>query len=41
MAYKFKIGHVVHHKRYDYFGVIFHADEVCRAEDRWYYRYSD
>ena len=38
MAYKFNIGHVVHHKRYDYFGVIFHADEVCRAEDRGYYR---
>ena len=38
MTYKFKIGHVVHQKRYDYYGVIFRADEVCRADDRWYYR---
>ena len=37
MAYKFQIGHVVHHKRYDYYGVIFHADETCMADDRWYY----
>ena len=38
MAYKFKIGHVVHHKRYDYYGVIFNADGSCKAIDEWYYR---
>ncbi len=35
---KYKIGHVVHHKRYDYYGVIFHADESCKAADDWYKR---
>lgn len=38
MAYKFKIGHVVHHKRYDYFGVIIHADRSCKANEEWYDR---
>ena len=37
MTNKFKIGHVVHHKRYDYYGVIVHADDFCRADDIWYY----
>ena len=35
---KYKIGHVVHHKRYGYYGVIFHADESCKAADDWYKR---
>jgi len=35
---KYKIGHVVHHKNYDYYGVIFHADESCKAADDWYKR---
>ena len=38
MENKYKIGHVVHHKNYDYYGVIFHADESCRAADDWYKR---
>ncbi len=38
MADKFKIGHVVHHKRYDYYGVIVNADDYCKADDEWYYR---
>jgi len=38
MEYKFKVGHVVHHKRYDYYGVIAHADGSCKADDEWYHR---
>ena len=38
MTNKFKIGHVIHHKRYDYYGVIVHADGSCKADDEWYYR---
>ena len=38
MENKYKIGHVVHHKNYDYYGVIFHADESCKAADDWYKR---
>lgn len=36
--YKFKIGHVVHHKRYDYYGVVVNADDFCKADDNWYHR---
>ena len=38
MANKFQIGHVVNHKRYDYYGVISHSDGSCKADDEWYYR---
>ena len=38
MENKYKIGHVVHPKNYDYYGVIFHADESCKAADDWYKR---
>ena len=38
MAYKFRVGHVIHHKRYDYYGVIVNADGSCKADDSWYNR---
>jgi len=33
---KFEPGQLVHHKRYDYRGVIFDVDESCQAENDWY-----
>ena len=33
---KFEIGQLVHHKRYDYRGVVFAYDEECTADDGWY-----
>ena len=30
------IGTIVHHKKYDYRGVIVSFDPVCRADDEWY-----
>ncbi len=32
----FKIGQVVHHKLFDYKGVIFGADKAYRGTDSWY-----
>lgn len=34
--YVFKVGTVVHHRRYDYRGVVFQADPVCKASDDWF-----
>jgi len=33
---KFNPGQIVHHKRYNYRGVIFDVDEFCQADDKWY-----
>jgi len=35
---KFKVGELVHHKRYDYRGVIVEWDPACKATDEWYAR---
>jgi heat shock protein HspQ len=32
----FEIGQVVHHRRYDYRGVVLAIDPLCRATDEWY-----
>jgi len=32
----FKTGDLVHHKRYDYRGVIVEGDEICQADEAWY-----
>ena len=32
----FKEGEIIHHKRYDYRGVIVGLDLKCEAEDEWY-----
>ena len=36
MAFKFEIGRLVHHKRYEYRGVIFDRDTECKAGEEWY-----
>ena len=33
---KFKVGDIVHHKRYDYRGVVIEHDASCRADEAWY-----
>ena len=33
---KFKIGQVIHHKLFDYRGVIYRVDEVFEGTDEWY-----
>lgn len=33
---RFEVGQVVHHKRYNYRGVVVQADAHCRAPDSWY-----
>ena len=33
---RFKVGQVVHHKLFDYRGVIFGADESFKGTDHWY-----
>ena len=33
---KFLPGQIIHHKRYEYRGVIFDVDESCKANDQWY-----
>lgn len=33
---QFQVGQIVHHKRYDYRGVIAKQDERCGAPDAWY-----
>lgn len=35
---RFEVGQVVHHKRYNYRGVIAKADSCCTAPDEWYLR---
>jgi heat shock protein HspQ len=35
---QFQVGEIVHHKRYDYRGVIAQADDGCSAPDEWYLR---
>jgi len=36
MAPKFQIGDLVHHRRYNYRGVVFGVDPECTADDDWY-----
>lgn len=36
--YRFKLGQIVHHRRYDYRGVIAAADPQCFATNDWYRR---
>ena len=33
---KFKIGQIVHHKLFDYTGVIFDIDPIFHSSDEWY-----
>ena len=33
---QFRTGQIVHHKRYDYRGVIVAFDATCQADDAWY-----
>ena len=35
---KFQVGELVHHKRYNYRGVVVASDPACLADDRWYRR---
>ena len=35
---KFTVGQLVHHRRYDYRGVVVGVDEACKADDAWYAR---
>ena len=35
---KFEVGQVIHHRRYDYRGVIHKVDCECLAPDEWYLR---
>ena len=34
--FKFEVGQLVQHKRYNYRGVIFERDPLCRADENWY-----
>ena len=34
---KFQPGQLVHHRRYDYRGVVVGSDPDCQAIDEWYY----
>jgi heat shock protein HspQ len=34
----FTVGQVIHHRRYDYRGVVVKVDSQCRADDEWYSR---
>ncbi len=36
--FKFALGQVVHHRQYDYRGVIVGRDDRCRASDEWYFK---
>ncbi|MFP4500876.1 MAG: heat shock protein HspQ [Candidatus Hydrogenedentota bacterium] len=35
---KFEPGQLIHHRRYDYRGVIIKVDKKCKAPDVWYLR---
>ena len=37
MKGKWLIGAIVHHRKYDYRGVIGACDPHCRADDQWYH----
>ena len=34
--YRYAIGQIIHHRRYDYRGVVANADGECMAGDDWY-----
>ena len=36
MSERFRVGDVIHHRRYGYRGVIVERDPGCQAEDGWY-----
>ena len=36
LSAKFAIGHVIHHKKFDYRGVIIDVDPVFSGSDEWY-----
>jgi heat shock protein HspQ len=36
MKIKWSIGAIIHHKKYDYRGVIVSFDPCCRADEQWY-----
>ncbi len=36
MSEQFRVGDVIHHRRYGYRGVILERDPVCRADEAWY-----
>ena len=38
MKNKYKVGEIIHHRRYDYRGVIFGYDSKFRGTDAWYNR---
>ena len=33
---KFSIGQIIHHRKFDYRGVIFDADPIFSGTDEWY-----
>jgi heat shock protein HspQ len=33
---KFRIGDIIHHKRFDYLGAIFDVDPIFAGSDEWY-----
>jgi heat shock protein HspQ len=35
---QFQVGELIHHKRYDYRGVVVAIDPNCNASDTWYLR---
>lgn len=35
-VYRYAIGQIIHHRRYEYRGVIVETDGECRAKDEWY-----
>jgi len=36
VKHRYRIGDIIHHKRYDYRGVIAGWDPFCKAGDEWY-----
>ena len=36
MSERFRVGDVIHHRRYGYRGVIVERDQVCLADEAWY-----
>lgn len=36
--FKFPAGTIIHHRRYDYRGVVVKVDSQCRASEGWYQR---
>lgn len=34
---EFSVGQIIHHRRYDYRGVVVGVDLACQAPDEWYY----